>query len=425
MKKSVLIIGSGGREHALGWKLKQSSHVGKIYFAPGNAGTATLGKNIAISPLEIGKLLVFALQNNIDLTVVGGDDPLAAGVVNRFQEKKLAIFGPTQQAAEIEWSKAFAKTLMKTAHIPTAKFRSFTSYAKALEYIKKQHLPLVIKASGLALGKGVMIVHSIESAQKNLKDIMIKKIFGTAGTEVIIEEFLEGHEVSLHAFTDGSNTQIFPISKDHKAIFEDNKGPNTGGMGTIAPVPWIKTDQVKEMKQQTLFPMIEKLKKDNREFKGVIYPGLMITKFGPKVLEVNSRFGDPETQSYMRLLKTDLYEILMACAKGNLSSIKVEWDNTFACTIILASKGYPGVYSKGDVITGIKKAEKDTDIVVFHSGTKVLNDTLVTNGGRVLGVSAIGKTLDEALKKAYIAVDKIHFEGKQYRKDIGKLYESL
>lgn len=422
-KKSVLIIGSGGREHALGWKLKQSPQVGKIYFAPGSAGTELIGKTTGINIFDHKSLIQFALEKKIFLTIAGPDDALAGGVVNSFKKKGLKIFGPTREAAQIESSKAFAKQLMEAENIPTAKYRTFSDFEKARKYISKHSLPIVIKASGLALGKGVIIAKSLEEAEKNLEDIMVKKIFGQAGDMVVIEEFLEGREISIHAFTDGENVSLFPPSRDHKPIFEGNIGPNTGGMGTIAPVPGITEEQMELIKQTIVLPVIQGMKKRGMPFAGCLYPGLMMTKTGPKVVEFNSRFGDPETQSYVRLLKTDLFDILVACAQGKLADINVEWEKKSACCIVVASGGYPGTYKKGEVIHGIGEAEKNKDIVVFHAGTKNCDNKIYTNGGRVLGITATGKTLESALDKAYAAIGAagIHFAGMQYRKDIGRV----
>lgn len=418
--KTVLIIGSGGREHALGWKLKQSAKVRKIYFAPGNGGTLEVGENVSIGVLDVEGLLTFALSKKVDLTVVGPDDALAAGVVNAFQQKGLAVFGPTKEAAQIESSKAFAKQIMLENNIPTATYASFTAIADARKYLKKQSLPVVIKASGLALGKGVIIAKTIPEAEKALEDIMVKKIFGKAGDEVIIEEFLQGKEISIHAFCDGKTAKLFPTSRDHKAIYEGNRGPNTGGMGTIAPLPDVSHRLRKQIERTIVQPVLNGLQKKNAQFSGCLYPGLMLTKEGPKVLEFNARFGDPETQSYMRLLKTDLFDVMMSCVKGKLSKQKIRWAKKSACCIVLASSGYPGTYKKGDSIDGLKS--KKEDIIVFHAGTKREENAVFTGGGRVLGVTAVGKTLDRALVKAYAAIGKrgIFFEGMQYRKDIGK-----
>lgn len=421
--KNVLIISSGGREHALGWKLKQSPQVGKIYFAPGNAGTAEIGENTNIAATDFPSLIEFAKTNNIDLTVAGPDDILAAGIVDAFQKEGLKIFGASKQAAQIEASKAFAKQLMQEEGIPTAKYQTFTDAEKAKAYVQEQGAPIVIKASGLALGKGVVVAQTLDEALKAIDDAMVSKVFGDAGNEVVIEEFLEGKEVSIHAFSDGEHIALFPTSRDHKPIFEGNNGPNTGGMGTIAPLPEVSAEELEEIKNTIVIPAINGMKKRGMPFAGCLYPGLMKTKDGYKVIEFNCRFGDPEFESYIRLLKTDIYDILVACVEGTLNKVKIEWSNESACCIILASAGYPASSQKGIPISGLETVKQNPDIVVFHLGTKTDGEQIVTNGGRVLGVTATGKTLDEALQKAYDAIgeNRIHFEGMQYRKDIGKV----
>lgn len=422
-KKDVLIIGSGGREHALGWKLQQSSKVGKIYFAPGNGGTEQIGENVAINALDIKPLLDFALEKKIDLTVVGPDDALALGMVDTFQKKGLKIFGPTKQAAKLEWSKSFAKKFMQNNHIPTANYATFNDSKKAKRYITSQKLPLVIKASGLALGKGVIIAKTQKDAFDAVENIMVKRAFGDAGNEVVVEEYLEGREISIHVFSDGENISLLPTCRDHKRLLDENEGPITGGMGTIAPLKEITKQDLDLIKQTIVLPVIKRMQRMGKPFSGLLYPGIMMTKKGPKVLEFNSRFGDPETQTYMRLLKTDLFEIIMACVNGNLKNLNIEWENQYACCIALTAKGYPEMSKKGDAIFGIKEAEKNPNIVIFYAGTKNENNNVYTNGGRVLGVTATGKTLQVALSKAYSVIgDKgIHFKGMQYRLDIGRI----
>lgn len=425
-KLKILIIGSGGREHAIGWKVAQSPRAGKIFFAPGNAGTVKIGTNIDIKATDIKRLLDFAKKENIDLTLALPDDPLALGIVDEFQKTGLKIFGPAKAAAKIEWSKAFSKDFMRRHNLPTAKFETFTDFEKAKEYISKQSLPIVIKASGLALGKGVVIAQTQKEAEEALENMLVNKTFGEAGQEVVIEEFLIGGEVSIHALSDGKNYKIFPASQDHKKAGENDTGLNTGGMGTIAPPPFITDKLMTEIEKNIVTPTIKGMEEDKNLFTGLLYPGLILTNDGPKILEYNARFGDPETQSYMRILDTDILNIFNACIDKNLNNIEVKWKDSFSCTIVLASKGYPSNYEKGEIISGVEEAEKNKDIVVFHAGTKINEKgELVTNGGRVLGVSAIGKTLEEALEKAYKAVEKISFEGMQYRKDIGKKALSL
>lgn len=418
--KKILLIGSGSREHALAWKLRQSPRVDKIYIAPGNPGTAQFGENVEIEAANITALAAFAQKNKIDLTVVGPEDPLALGIVDAFRAKGLKIWGPVRAAARIESSKVFSKQLMKEAGVPTAEFETFQDHGKAVAYVKSKGAPIVIKASGLALGKGVIIVQTLEEAKKTLREIMVDKIFGDSGSEVVIEEFLEGMEFSAHAFCDGKTFQMLPCSQDHKRIFDGDRGPNTGGVGTIAPLPWMTKEIMEQIATTIITPILKALVERGAPFTGLLYPGLMMTKNGPKVIEFNCRFGGPECESYMRLLKTDLLEILEACVDGNLDKIKIEWNTGYACCIILYSKGYPGKYEKGKEITGISEAEKLKNIVVFHAGTKTEGGKLLTNGGRVLGVSATGGTLQEALNNAYEAVKLIHFDGMHYRTDIGK-----
>ncbi len=421
-KQKILIIGSGGREHAIGWKVAESHMCGDLFFAPGNAGTATLGTNVDIKATEIDKLLEFAKTEKIDLTLALPDDPLALGIVDLFQKNGLKIWGPTKAAAQLEWSKAFSKNFMRAHNLPTAKFETFTDYEKAKSYLSTCTMPIVVKASGLALGKGVVIAQTLIEAENTLEDMMIKKVYGDSGTEVVIEEFITGPEISTHAFSDGINYKFFPISQDHKKIGEGDTGLNTGGMGTIAPVPFVDEGLQILIKNTILVPTLVGMEHDDVPYEGILYPGLMLTESGPKILEYNARFGDPETQSYMRLLDTDLLEIINMSLDKKLNELEVRWkENTYACNIVLASGGYPGDYEKGKVITGTEEASKMQDIIIFHAGTKLNeNGELVTNGGRVLGVSAIGKTLEEALAKAYKAIEKISFEGMQYRKDIGQ-----
>jgi len=426
-KQKILIIGSGGREHAIGWKIAQSPMCGEIYFAPGNAGTLKIGINVDIKAVDIKSLIEFVKKEQINLTLAIPDDPLALGIVDEFQKEGLKIFGPTKSAARLESSKAYAKNFMQKYNLPTARFGVFSSLDDAIFYVKKQSLPIVIKASGLALGKGVIIAKTEEEAFKALEDILVKKVFGEAGNEVVIEEFLSGPEISIHAFSDGKSYSIFPTSQDHKRALEGDTGLNTGGMGTVAPLPRQRNGQAfvteklnKEIEENIVKATLSGMVEEKNIYSGVLYPGLLLTKDGPKILEYNARFGDPETETYMRLLETDLLEIINACVDQKLDKVKINWRPIFACTIMLVSGGYPGLYEKEKIIKGIEEAELEKDIVVFHAGTKVENNNLVTNGGRVLGVSAVGKNLEEALKKAYEAVNKISFEGMQYRKDIGK-----
>lgn len=419
-KQNILIVGGGGREHAVGWKVKQSPRCGALYFAPGNAGTAELGTNIAIDATDILGLIEFAKATSINLTLALPDDPLSLGIVDSFEAVGLRIFGPTKEASQLESSKAFAKHFMESHNLPTASFKTFTSYPAAEEYLNTQAFPLVIKASGLALGKGVVICQDIAEARATLDSMLVQKTFGDAGSVVVIEEFMTGPEISTHAFSDGQTYKLFPISQDHKKAGEGDTGLNTGGMGTITPLPFVDQELLATIENQIVAPTLDAMQKSGAPFKGVLYPGLMLTPTGPKLLEYNARFGDPETQIYMRLLETDLLDIVDACIDQTLHELDITWSTMAACNIVLASGGYPGKYEKGKVISGIADAEADPDIIVFHAGTIMNEGQLVTNGGRVLGVSAVAPTLQEALDKAYSAIPKISFEGMQYRTDIGK-----
>lgn len=438
MPQKVLIIGGGGREHALAWKIAQSPKVRKIYVAPGNGGTAAIAENVSIAVTDIEKLARFAKEKKIDLTVVGPDEPLALGIVDYFQEKGLRIFGPTKAAAEIEWSKAFAKQFMQEEGIPTAKFGIFHSYDEALAYLREVGAPIVVKASGLALGKGVYVCKTIEEAVTALQEIIVHRAYANAGDEVVIEEFLEGQEISIHAFCDGKTAVLFPAAQDHKTIFDGDRGPNTGGMGTYAPVPWVTDELLEEIKKTIVMPTLYGLARRGRPFVGCLFPGLIITRDGPKVLEFNARFGDPETQTYMRLLKTDLMDIIEACIDGYLSDYSyilknirigksIEWMSGFAACVVLASGGYPRVYKKGIPIYGLEQKSPlnhsrewyNDKIVIFHAGTEERNGQLVTAGGRVLGVTANGETLQTALDCVYEGARLIHFDGMQFRRDIG------
>lgn len=409
----VLLIGSGGREHALAWKLKQSSRLSNLYIAPGNGGTRELGENVPISATDFVVLADFAEEKNIALTIVGPDDPLATGIVDYFEKRGLKIWGPSQAAAQLESSKAFAKALMTEAGIPTARFSVFTEYEQALAYVHEHGAPIVVKASGLALGKGVVVAGNVQEAEDALKEMMLDRAFGDAGAEVVIEEFLVGPEISVHAVCSGDSYQMFPPAQDHKRALDGDTGRNTGGMGTISPLPWVTNQTMQEIARKVVEPTLRAMTSRGTPFKGLLFPGLIMTANGPRVLEFNARFGDPETQSYMRLLSSDLLDLLEG--KGGAA-----WRQGYAVNIVLASGGYPGDYQKGLPITGIGEAERVEGVVIFHAGTKY-NDRgdLMTNGGRVLGVSAVGETLEEALGRAYEAADKIHFEGKQYRRDIG------
>jgi phosphoribosylamine--glycine ligase len=426
MRKDVLLIGSGGREHALAWKLNRSPRLGHLYVAPGNAGTAAngLAENVPIKATDVKGLLEFALAKRIDLTIVGPDDPLALGIVDAFQERGLRIFGPTKAAAQTEASKAFAKTLMAATGVPTAKHQVYKYYDAAAKKIiahfkRDDSIPIVIKASGLALGKGAYVCYSRQDAMRALNQVMLERVHGEAGDTVVIEEFVDGPEVSIHALTDGIAFTLFPAAQDHKPAFNGNLGPNTGGMGTIAPVPGFAAHGL--VKSRVVEPILSALRKQGSPFVGCLYPGLKMSSEGPMVLEYNARFGDPETQVYMRLLESDLLDLIDACIDGTLDEHNVKWRTGFAVCVVLASEGYPSSdYKKGVPITGTLMAETVGSVVVFHAGTALKDTSLVTSGGRVLGVTAIGDTLESALDQAYKGVSCIRFEGMHFRTDIGK-----
>jgi phosphoribosylamine---glycine ligase len=408
----VLIVGSGGREHALAWKIAKSPKLTKLYIAPGNPGTAEVGENVDIKVTDISGLVEFAKTNRIDLTVIGPDDVLAAGAADAFNLAGLKVFGPSKSAAKIEWSKAFAKDFMAKHDVPTARFKTFDDYELAKVYLDSQAVPIVIKASGLALGKGVTVCRTLDEAQTALRRAMVEKAFGESGSRVVIEECLTGEEVSIHAICDGDTSVMFPVAQDHKPIFDGNKGPNTGGMGTYAPVPWVDDLQLADIKKEIVDPVVNNMP----GYIGCLYPGLMGDPL--KVIEYNARFGDPEIQSYVRLLASDLLEIIEAAVSGHLVDIKVEWRKGSAICVVMASGGYPGKYDTGILINGIDEAQNDPDVVVFQAGTSISKEGLLTAGGRVLNVTAYGDSLKEAVDKAYRAVNKISFEGMQYRKDI-------
>ena len=415
----ILVVGGGGREHTLVWKLASSPLVDKLFAAPGNAGMAELAECVDIKVEDLTRLADFAQKNSVDLTVVGPELPLTLGIVDEFEKRNLKILGPTKLAAEIEGSKVFAKEFMKKYHIPTASFKIFDKPEEASNFVRSSDLPLVIKADGLAAGKGAVIVEDTSSALSTIKKIMVDKIFGEAGSRIVVEDFLEGEEVTVLAFTDGET--IFPMSssQDHKKIFEGNRGPNTGGMGAYAPTTMVEDRMMWRIHNEILEPAVNGLKREGKTFKGILYAGLMITDIGPKVMEFNCRFGDPETQVILPLLKSDLAEIFLSIVDGELSLQEVEWNDNFAVCVVLASAGYPGKYEKDKEIRGLNRAKQTEDVLIFHAGTKKQKGGIFTNGGRVLGVTATDKSMEKAIQKAYSAVDKIEFEGMQYRKDIG------
>ncbi len=413
----ILVVGGGGREHAIVKKLAQSKKNPKIYVAPGNAGTEENATNVAISVMDFDSLADFAKKEKIDLTVVGMDDPLVGGIVDRFEAEGLRVFGPRKNAAILEGSKAFSKDLMKKYNIPTAAYGVFHKVDEAKEFIAQTGAPIVVKADGLAAGKGVVVAMTVEEANAAVEDMLSGNRFGDAGSTVVIEEFMEGEEASLLAFVDGKTVVPMIASQDHKRIFDGDKGPNTGGMGTYAPAP-VLTDALRDEAMKTILePMVAAMEKEGMPYVGCLYAGLMITPQGPKVVEFNARFGDPETQVVLPLLDSDLGQIMMACATGTLTADMVKWKDSSAACVILASKGYPETSSKGDVIHGDIKQHDTT--IVFHSGTKLVGDEYVTNGGRVLGVVGLGKDLRTALDRAYGRIENIDFEGMQYRTDIG------
>ena len=415
----VLVVGSGGREHALVWKMNQSPKVDKIYCAPGNAGIAQLAECAAIKADDLDGLLEFALQQQIDLTVVGPEVPLTMGIVDKFQEKGLKIFGPSGKAAEIEGSKTFAKNLMAKYNIPTAKYGAFTDAAEAKAFLEQVGLPCVVKADGLAAGKGVLICETQAEAEAAIDNILVDNKFGDAGSQVVVEEFLTGQEVSMLAFTDGKTVVPMVSSQDHKRIWDGDKGLNTGGMGAYSPAP-VYTEAVHAIVvPEVLEATVAAMRAEGRPFAGILYAGLMLTADGPKVLEFNARFGDPETQAVLPRLKSDLVEIFLSIIEGRLDQMQIEWYEEAAVCVVLASGGYPESSDKGREITGLQQAA-DTGAIVFHAGTKETEGKIVTNGGRVLGISALGKDIAQAIDNAYKGVAQIKFENMQYRTDIGK-----
>ncbi len=415
----ILVIGSGGREHALAWKLCQSPAVDEIFIAPGNAGTANIGQNINIAADDTESLMYFALDNDIGLTVVGPEVPLTLGIVDLFEENNLKIFGPSKLAARLEGSKLFSKELMERTGVPTAAYEKFTDAEAAKKYLKKLGPRSVIKADGLAAGKGAIVCQSEQEAIAAIDLIMVERAFGDAGDTVVIEEFLDGEEASFIAITDGKTILPLATSQDHKAIYEGDTGPNTGGMGAYSPAP-IVTPEMEELVMQTVIsPIVEAMAKDGTPYKGILYAGLMITTGGIKVLEYNCRLGDPETQPILMRMENDLAELLLAATEGRLSEITLSWSDKTALCVVMTAEGYPGSYRKGDVIEGLSDAADITDAVVFHAGTALEGDLVTTNGGRILGVTGLGSDIEEAIKTAYTAVEQISWDGAYYRRDIG------
>jgi phosphoribosylamine--glycine ligase len=416
----LLVIGNGGREHALVWKLHQNKSIAKIYCAPGNGGTAELAENINIKTTDISSLLRFAKENKINLTVVGPELPLVSGIVDVFKKNNLRIFGPEKKAARLEGSKVFAKNLMKKYNIPTAKFSVFENPADAISFIKNNSWARIVKADGIASGKGVYVCKNEGDAIKAVQEIMDEKKFGAAGNKVLIEEKLEGEEISFLAFSDGKTILPLLPSQDHKAIYDNDLGPNTGGMGAYAPLPLVDSVLQKEIMSTVMIPTIIATQKEGFSYKGVLYAGLMLTSKGIKVLEYNCRFGDPETQPLLALLETDLVDIMNACIDSKLEKLKISFRDGYACCVIMSSKGYPGEYEKGKLIEGIDLTKQINNLAVFHSGTKIEAGKVYTNAGRILGVTGTGKNIKEAIDTAYRGVESIFFEGCHYRKDIGR-----
>ncbi len=415
---NVLLIGSGGREHAIAWKLAQSKDLTKLYIAPGNPGTAQCGQNIPIGADDADKLLDFARQNDVGLVVVGPEDPLAAGLVDAFEAAGIMAFGPSADAAQLEADKAFAKQLMRSSSVSTAEGRTFDRFSDAKAYIASRDEPVVVKAAGLAKGKGVFVCDDPADGILAAEQIMCDKVFGPAGDRIIVEDKLLGEEASILAFVDGRNIYVMESSQDHKPIGDGDTGPNTGGMGAYSPAPIVTEDLMNQITREILVPVVDGMNRNDTPYKGVLYAGLMITGGGPRVLEFNVRFGDPETQPILARLKSDLLEVLLAVCDGTLDKITLEWDRRPAVCVVMASGGYPGDYQKGKKIVGLQEALQLEDVIVFHAGTKDMDGDIVTNGGRVLGVTALGDTIRNAKANAYRAVDKIKFDGAYCRRDI-------
>ncbi len=415
---NVLLIGSGGREHALAWKLAQSKELEKLYIAPGNPGTGQCGENIPIGGGETEKLLEFAQQNEVGLVVVGPEDPLAAGVVDAFEAGGIKAFGPSAEAAKLEADKAFAKQLMRSSSISTAEGRVFDRFSDAKAYIASRDEPVVVKAAGLAKGKGVFVCDDPADGILAAEKIMCDNIFGEAGERIIVEDKLLGEEASILAFVDGRNIYIMESSQDHKPIGDGDTGPNTGGMGAYSPAPVVTEELMNQITREILVPVVDGMNRSGALYKGILYAGIMVTAGGPRVLEFNVRFGDPETQPILMRLKSDLLEVCLAVCDGTLEDVTLEWDPRPAVCVVMASGGYPGDYAKGKKITGLDEAEEIEDVIVFHAGTKSENGDVVTNGGRVLGVTALGDGIADAKATAYKAVERIKFDGAYCRRDI-------
>lgn len=415
----VLVVGNGGREHAICWKLKQSPKLSKLYCAPGNGGTAEIAQNIDIPAKDIEALLKFCKTEAVDFVVVGPEAPLAEGIVDRFRAEGIRIFGPTKYAAQLESSKAFSKTLMKKLQIPTGDFEVFASAEKAMDYVAKKGVPIVVKVDGLAGGKGVVVATSMPKAMEAVHLSMVKKVFGKAGETVVVEECLEGDEASVIAITDGTTVRLMASSQDHKRIFEGDKGPNTGGMGAYSPTPVISEDCEREIVQKVFLPVVKELKAQGHPFVGFLYAGIMLTKDGFRVLEFNARLGDPETQVILPRLENDFLELLLAASSGRLDEIQLSWKDENCVCVVIAAEGYPENYETGMKIAGIATAKENPFIQVFHAGTKLVDGVPAAAGGRVLNVVGLGRGIFEALSRTYHAVDQIFFDKMYFRKDIG------
>jgi len=420
----ILVVGGGGREHAIVKKLAQSKKNPKIYVAPGNAGTEENATNVAISVMDFDALADFAKKEKIDLTVIGMDDPLVGGIVDRFESEGLRVFGPRKNAAILEGSKAFSKDLMKKYGIPTAAYENFNDPQKAIKYLETANYPIVLKADGLALGKGVLICKTFEEAKSGIEELMIDKSFGDAGNTIVIEEFLQGREVSVLSFVDGTHYALMTSAQDHKRAKDGDEGLNTGGMGTFSPSPFYTEEVDRYCKEHIYQKTVDAMRAEGREFKGIIFYGLMLTKSGVKVLEYNARFGDPETQVVLVRMENDIIDVFEACIDGCLDKIDLKFENNAAVCVVLASDGYPLKYEKGKKIKGLENFEGKTDIFAFHAGTKKVNGDVLTNGGRVLGITAMAPTLKEARDKAYEATKLVEFENKYMRNDIGMSIDS-
>ncbi len=415
----VLVIGSGGREHAIVWKISHSKGVGKIFVAPGNAGTSILARNVPINAEDINQLKDFALKEKIDLTIVGPEVPLAEGIVDEFERENLRIFGPTKSAAILESSKVFAKSFMKKWGVETADFNIFEEEKKALDFLRTTTYPKVLKVDGLAAGKGVIILKNFKEACEAVEDVFLRKKFGKAGEKIIVEEFLEGEEISVLTILDGNSFVFLLPSQDHKKVYDGDKGPNTGGMGAYCPVSIADSNVMKLVEERILKKTINGLSNENIDYRGVLYLGLMLTRNGPSLLEYNVRFGDPETQAVLSLMESDIVDLFMASIEGNLSNFNINWKKKTALCVVIASEGYPGKYEKGKVITGLDTFTDDSETLIFHAGTALRGDDILTNGGRVLNVVGIGENIKEAFQNAYQSIKNINFDGIYFRKDIG------